>query len=86
MSTECSQLPESQISCWANCGRTSANTVFWLPCTAADSALSRASAPELSAIRSEVLSPMQVLDLDRSYRIGTWEGGDNARALSFYHA
>src|SRR5579862_1482773 len=69
MSTECSQLPESQISCPPNCPRTSA---YGSParCAAAARAASSASAPWLSAVRSWVLSPMHVRDLDRSYRSG----------------
>src|SRR5215472_9767360 len=72
MSTECSQLPESHISCPANWPRTSANTMSWSAAvvTAVDRTLSRVSAAASSAVRSWVLSPMQVLDLDRSYRSG----------------
>ena len=69
MSTEFSQLPESHISCPPNCPRTSAN-VSPLFAAAVPMALSSSSAPPLSAERSVVLSPMQVLDLDRSYRSG----------------
>ena len=65
MSTECSQLAESQISCPANAPCTLAN-VSPLCAAAVASALSSSFAPWLSAVRSAVLSPMQLLDLDRS--------------------